>query len=752
MSTTRAPADVRLRTNVQCIRLWTDGSSEDELTRSFEELRPRLTYFELIALRERNRYLFPSCWTEHAELTAEQRQHRDAFLRDFREPPWEPTLDGFRPFYLMAQTEPVDTPPSEPAPSPARAALKTQSPGPGPFETPPLQPAVVHPERQSDIINAPLQQSMLVLAPPGTGKTHVLIQRIATVLLDGRISDPAHEMLVLSFTRATVAEVRKRLAAKIGTEASDDLRYVSVTTFDAFATRVLAQCGREDLLSSSAIRQGESSFDARIRSLADLLEFPAGVEAVREIIGRLKYLFVDEIQDLVGPRARLVLRLIRIVLGGGGAVLVLGDPAQAIYDYQDATPDSRKFLEGLRELVLTQGRELHLKEFFRFADPAMNRFVISLCEAVGTDGSSPDGEALRRLLYKSGSPVGFNMVPSYISSEGAAAILTRNNAEAHQIVTWLRKNEIPCEHHRGAAGGTWPPEIAMVFLGWKQERISWDALDRRVARLSTEPAGSSVMAVRELLIECGAADDDGVDLLRLRQILGTERPPQMQLQTPGIIVSTVHRSKGLEYERVLLLEPDAQPQDSAKPEELRILYVAATRARREIRLLTREPGIIRRARLVGRTGYWVEGGRVYLNGAGDLDPDVLDPTLRRSMPVRKLLKRLWDVYGVSDSKSEPLFICIRRDKGREHFTVAMKWEGRFQEICRCGGKLSQALWGRSGDLQDLGEGERGWCVRVQGLETVTLAIETGTAAQEMGKAGVVLLPVLESPIKTRANS
>ena len=47
------------------------------------------------------------------------------------------------------------------------------------------------------------------------------------------------------------------------------------------------------------------------------------------------------------------------------------------------------------------------------------------------------------------------------------------------------------------------------------------------------------------------------------------------------VVSTIHRAKGLEFDRVLLTDPGDR--DASDPgEENRILYVALSRARREI--------------------------------------------------------------------------------------------------------------------------------------------------------------------------
>jgi superfamily I DNA/RNA helicase len=50
---------------------------------------------------------------------------------------------------------------------------------------------------------------------------------------------PSSEILVLSFSRAAVAEIRSRLSGFVERGAPDDLRFLNVRTFDSFATRLM---------------------------------------------------------------------------------------------------------------------------------------------------------------------------------------------------------------------------------------------------------------------------------------------------------------------------------------------------------------------------------------------------------------------------------------------------------------------------------------------------------------------------------
>src|SRR5260370_5144593 len=87
---------------------------------------------------------------------------------------------------------------------------------------------------QAAVVSLPVEAHALVSAAAGTGKTHTLAGRL-TRLVEGEGLSAGDELLVLSFSRAAVAELRRRIAGLVG-----DPRYVGAATFDSFATRIPA--------------------------------------------------------------------------------------------------------------------------------------------------------------------------------------------------------------------------------------------------------------------------------------------------------------------------------------------------------------------------------------------------------------------------------------------------------------------------------------------------------------------------------
>jgi DNA helicase-2/ATP-dependent DNA helicase PcrA len=77
---------------------------------------------------------------------------------------------------------------------------------------------------------------MLVLAGAGTGKTTVLVNRIARLIAEGHAR--AEEILAITYTDNAAAEMRKRVAQ----ESSCDVR---ACTFHAYCFGILERCGRK---------------------------------------------------------------------------------------------------------------------------------------------------------------------------------------------------------------------------------------------------------------------------------------------------------------------------------------------------------------------------------------------------------------------------------------------------------------------------------------------------------------------------
>ena len=107
-------------------------------------------------------------------------------------------------------------------------------------------------EEQDIIVREPIDSRMVVEAIPGSGKTEVLAWRLAHLLNEG--ARPG-QVMVLSFSNAAVRTLVARLRKVASSQQGyvDDLRHVSVRTFDSWAFRLLVASGRDvaEILKSS---------------------------------------------------------------------------------------------------------------------------------------------------------------------------------------------------------------------------------------------------------------------------------------------------------------------------------------------------------------------------------------------------------------------------------------------------------------------------------------------------------------------
>jgi hypothetical protein len=424
---------------------------------------------------------------------------------------------------------------------------------------------------QRDAIEAPIEARLLVLAGAGTGKTFVLSERIHHLVGTSDVA-PGRELLVLSFTRAVVRELKDRIGA-VGNAA----RLVRPITFDSFATRLLATMPDDQL----APGWRESGYDSRIAAAARAL----GTDEGKAVVAEYRHVFVDEIQDLVGVRATLVDALLARAFG----FTLLGDPAQAIYDHQVRQATDTTSSESFLRRVRTRHPELRtvtLHENFR----TRGRYAAEI-DQVGSDLrlEQPDPGAVAAELAE--TVRGLDQIDGLDELAGAlrgcaqrVALLCRSNNRALAVSRSLSELGIDHRLQREATERVLPSWLALLFRG--AERTHWG--ERRLVelakeKLKDEPNAPDPESLWKLLSD--AVIDDSrfdLDVFRERTRLGLLPDELYESQTSNVIVSTIHRSKGLEFDLVLLTRPERDIEDERDLEELRVLYVALSRARDEV--------------------------------------------------------------------------------------------------------------------------------------------------------------------------
>lgn len=91
-------------------------------------------------------------------------------------------------------------------------------------------------EKQKAVVEA-IEDNILCIAPPGSGKTRVLVERAAHLIENKKVSP--FELLLLTFTRKAAGEMRERLVERIGNKAYN----IKIGTFHAVALGLIQRFG-----------------------------------------------------------------------------------------------------------------------------------------------------------------------------------------------------------------------------------------------------------------------------------------------------------------------------------------------------------------------------------------------------------------------------------------------------------------------------------------------------------------------------
>lgn len=458
---------------------------------------------------------------------------------------------------------------------------------------------------QRRVIQAPADCRLLVEAGPGSGKTFVACRRIASLVEHEGLAPS--RILVLSFTRVAIAELRDRVAALSSFAAT---AAVHTRTFDSFAARLLGAAGQ-------LVRGGH---EATIRAATRLLVRRDPL--VQDIVSGFEHVFIDEAQDLVGDRKAFCVALLEMLSPACG-VTVLGDPAQAIYGYQASDDDKKSFVESVREQP--DFAMIRLEKDHRTRTPLLGDMFAD-CRALLLSPASNQRAKyfdVRDRIQAAAKESGVSGFAGHASTT-RGLILTRSRGALISAAEELRAQDrqfrmrVPDRptHIEGWIGAT---------LGGLPgtERITKDGFAALFDELEPD-SGRPLDECWEILCEL---DGEAKNHIVVANVAEGLEDPMLEIVrdhegSAGPLLSTIHAIKGRESGRVFLLLTRAPNGNNVDwDEEAKTLYVGATRASAELRT-----GWINPTRYY-RTGrperYWAPRAGYRMLEIG-LDGDLLD--------------------------------------------------------------------------------------------------------------------------------
>ncbi|MFM5904794.1 MAG: ATP-dependent helicase [Micrococcales bacterium] len=326
--------------------------------------------------------------------------------------------------------------------------------------------------------------------------------------------------------------------------------------------------------------------------------------ALAHVQQQYRFFTVDEYQDI----SPLQEALLQTWLGDRSDLCVVGDPNQTIYSFTGA---SSRFLHDFQRQY-EQATVVELTQNYRSTQQIVN-FANRLRTFSGSQNSltaaGPVGLAPRVIRFESVQDE-VSYVASHIKSAIDAgtkpsqiAVLYRINGQSEAIEQALSKAGVEYQL-RGGVRFFARPEIVQAMQTIRAELVS--DTSKPTVHLVTEIARGLGWSVEPPSVG-GAARDKWESLNALLGILD-EVPAEISLQDfytelverqrsqhdpvrAAVTLSTIHAAKGLEWDQVFVigLSEGYLPISYAKTEaeiaeEMRLLYVAITRAKRHLLL------------------------------------------------------------------------------------------------------------------------------------------------------------------------
>jgi hypothetical protein len=304
-------------------------------------------------------------------------------------------------------------------------------------------------------------------------------------------------------------------------------------------------------------------------------------------IPQFDWVIVDELQDTNPTRRELARRMI----GPGGRFIGVGDPHQAIYGFTGADNDAMDLVVEQFDCV-----RLPLTVTYRCARSivAHAQNWVSHIEAFE---KAPEGEVRHiklkefdQLLDKTHTRVTGPREP-YFGLTVADAILCRNTRPLIETAFDMIRRRIPC-HVEGRDIGQ---GLISLVKKWKsvrnvaqlREQLE-DYLEAETAKFLKRGRRDKVASLEDkigtLMVFMSSLHDDDNLFKLIESINSLFKDTETGKKAATVTLSTVHKSKGREWDRVFLLGRNVfMPSPYAKQswqleQEQNLIYVAVTRA------------------------------------------------------------------------------------------------------------------------------------------------------------------------------
>ena len=489
-------------------------------------------------------------------------------------------------------------------------------------------------EQRRIVVDVRKQTNVLVLASPGSGKTRVLVHRIAYLIRVRR--ENARGILALSYNRHAAVDIRRRLHALIG----DDARGVTVLTCHGLAMRLAGAS-----FTGRAETPDDSMFDEVMRRAVALLRGeglpPEEADEQRDrLLAGFRWILVDEYQDIDAAQYDLISALAGRAWKdehGKLRLFAVGDDDQNIYAFNGASVEfirhfeddykakpsylvgnyrstghiieaANAVIEPARERMKA-GHPIHIDKS-RAKDPPGGAWEERDPVARGRVQLLPAGcDPVMQAQIVMGELSRLKILPSSDLDWSRCAVIARNWRYLAPVRAFCEVHGIPAQMAHEKIPSFWRLRETRTFVAWLRAReprlVDDGALREWVDARPSDPWHDLLrQAIDEHALETGGGEmpvDHVVEWL-------AEWGHKIRRRQQGLLLVTAHGSKGLEFDHVAVLDGGWDRRDHNEDPDAprRLYYVAMTRAKQTLALarfdgphlpqeaLKRHPSVARR--------------------------------------------------------------------------------------------------------------------------------------------------------------
>jgi ATP-dependent DNA helicase RecQ len=432
-------------------------------------------------------------------------------------------------------------------------------------------------DEQKKIFEDDNSDSIMVLAGPGSGKTKTLVHKIAS-LVTIENNKPEY-FLMLAHSRVAVAEFRDRLFKLIGNQVYE----MKIFTFHSFAVNLLGK-----------------KLDQENRSLKNIIEEATRLLKSGDIdIPYIQMLVIDEYQD-VGAKTYEFIQAIYFQMAKDKKIIAVGDDDQCINNFGNDKADIRYINQFQKDF-----KEFDEEKNFQFTEYSLltnyrskknivdfsNRYRELIPNKLKMEPllSKADDNGKINITYYENRSFIKNIVNSVKEDESESiAILLKKNEDVLTVFSELLSSGINVKYIASKDGFSLGNLIELQdFLHhWKSTTLTdaknyFDSAykNSKNYRLAEKVIDKFLLQYEEQM----QINPDHFTSL-FDEYLKEVEFEEFEYTKANVLVSTMHKAKGKEFESVYLgLEQDFINNEYDK----RLLYVAMTRAKKNLHIHTK---------------------------------------------------------------------------------------------------------------------------------------------------------------------